>query len=188
MIFQSTDIQGVTMIGLECRADERGFFARTYCAEEFGRHGLNTAWVQCNMSHSAREGTLRGIHYQAPPDPDTKLVRVTRGSIFGVVVDLRADRRSFGRVFCRTLDAADGTMLYVPAGCGLGFQTLADETDLSYQMSTYYQPALACGVRWNDPTLAIPGPLRPTCISASRPPGATPGRPPRSALIATIAT
>ena len=159
------DIQGVTAISLEPHADERGFFARTYCAEEFGRHGLNTSWVQCNMSRSDRKGTLRGIHYQALPDPDTKLIRVTRGRIFGVVVDLRADRRSFGSISCRTLDAADGAMLYVPAGCGFGFQTLADETDLFYQMSTYYQPALARGVRWDDPTLAIPWPLRPTCIS-----------------------
>jgi dTDP-4-dehydrorhamnose 3,5-epimerase len=166
MIFRDADIDGVFAIELERHEDERGFFARTYCAEEFARQGLNTDWPQCNLSHSDRRGTLRGIHYQAPPAPETKLIRVTRGRIFGVVVDLRPDRRSFGRHFSHTFGEADGTMIYVPPGCGFGFQTLADGTDLFYQMSTSYRPELARGVRWNDPALAISWPLPPSCMSA----------------------
>lgn len=166
MIFHEQAIEGVVMIDLEHHEDERGFFARTYCVEEFGRCGLNTDWPQCNMSHSDRKGTLRGIHYQAPPEPDAKLIRVTQGSIFGVALDLRPDSRTFGRSVTCTLSYAGGTMLYVPAGCGFGFQTMEDDTELSYQMSVCYRPDLARGVRWNDPTLGIRWPLRPTCISA----------------------
>lgn len=166
MIFQRTDIDDAVVIELDRHEDERGYFARTYCADEFERHGLNTRWVQCNLSHSDRKGTLRGIHYQAWPEPDIKLVRVTRGSVFGAVVDLRPDSRSFGRCVCRTFDEAGATMLYVPAGCGFGFQTLVDGVDLSYQMSAFYRPALARGIRWNDPALGIPWPLEPTCLSA----------------------
>lgn len=165
MIFRKTELDGVFAIDPERLEDERGFFARTYCAEEFGHKGLNTCWVQCNMSHSVRRGTLRGIHYQAAPEPDAKLVWVMRGRIFGVVVDLRPDRRSFGRHVCRTLSREDGTMLYVPTGCGFGFQTMVDGTDLFYQMSAYYRPSLARGVRWDDPVLGIQWPLPPACIS-----------------------
>jgi dTDP-4-dehydrorhamnose 3,5-epimerase len=166
MIFRGTDIDGVFVIDLERHEDERGFFARTYCAEEFGRHGLNTCWVQCNLSHSDRKGTLRGIHFQADPEPDARLVRVTRGSIFGVVVDVRRDGGTFGRTLSRTLSEADGTMLYVPAGCGFGFQSMADGTELFYQMSACYRPALARGIRWNDPALGIEWPFPPACLSA----------------------
>jgi dTDP-4-dehydrorhamnose 3,5-epimerase len=155
VIFHEQAIEGVVMIDLEHHEDERGFFARTYCVEEFGRCGLNTDWPQCNMSHSDRKGTLRGIHYQAPPEPDAKLIRVTQGSIFGVALDLRPDSRTFGRSVTCTLSYAGGTMLYVPAGCGFGFQTMEDDTELSYQMSVCYRPDLARGVRWNDPTLGI---------------------------------
>lgn len=166
MIFQPTDIEGAFAVGLDRHEDERGFFARTYCADEFAQRGLNTRWPQCNLSHSDRRGTLRGIHYQAPPEPEIKLIRVTRGSAFGVIVDLRADSRGFGRHYCRMFGEADGCMLYVPAGCGFGFQTLADGTELFYQMSARYRSALARGVRWNDPALAISWPLEPSCMSA----------------------
>lgn len=165
MIFRPTEIDGVLAIGLERHADERGFFARTYCAEEFASRGLNTVWPQCNLSHSDRAGTLRGIHFQAPPEPDAKLIRVTRGSIFAVAVDLRSGGPGFGRHLCRTMDDADGTMLYVPAGCGFGFQTLADDTELFYQMSAMYRPGLAGGVLWSDPALGIPWPLPPSVLS-----------------------
>ncbi|MPY68672.1 MAG: dTDP-4-dehydrorhamnose 3,5-epimerase [Alphaproteobacteria bacterium] len=166
MIFQATEIDGAFIVGLERHEDERGFFARTYCAEEFGQRGLNTRWPQCNLSHSDRTGTLRGIHYQAPPEPDAKLVRVTRGRIFGVVVELRPDRPAFGRSLCRTMSEHDGAMFYIPAGCGFGFQTLADGTELFYQMSVSYRPELARGVRWDDPDLGIEWPLAPSCVSA----------------------
>jgi dTDP-4-dehydrorhamnose 3,5-epimerase len=113
-----------------------------------------------------RRGTLRGIHYQALPEPETRLVRATRGSAFAVVVDLRAGLRSFGRHFSCMLTESGGTMLYVPQGCGLGYQTMTDGTELFYQMSSRYRPALARGVRWNDPALAISWPLPPVCMSA----------------------
>lgn len=166
MIFRETHIEGVFAIDIERDEDERGFFARTYCVEEFALHGLNTDWLQCNVSHSDRKGTLRGIHYQAEPEPDAKLVRVTRGAMFAAVVDLRPGRRSFGRHFSGVFSETDGTMLYVPAGCGLGYQTVADETDLFYQMSVCYRPELARGVRWNDPALGIRWPMPPVCVSA----------------------
>lgn len=166
MIFRETHIDGVFAIDLERHEDERGFFARTYCIEEFGLQGLNTNWVQCNVSHSDRKGTLRGIHYQAEPEPDAKLVRVTRGSIFAVAVDLRPDQPGFGRYFSGVFSETEGTMLYVPAGCGLGYQTMAGGTDLFYQMSVRYRPELARGVRWDDPALGIRWPLPPVCMSA----------------------
>jgi dTDP-4-dehydrorhamnose 3,5-epimerase len=165
MIFRETNIDGIFAIALERYEDDRGFFARTFCVEEFALQGLNTSWVQCNLSHSNRKGTIRGIHYQAHPEPDAKLVRVTRGSIFAVAVDLRPDRRSFGDYFSDVLSQTDGMMLYVPAGCGLGYQTLADGAELFYQMSVCYRPELARGIRWNDPALGIHWPLPPACIS-----------------------
>ena len=166
MMFHDADIDGVIVIELQRHEDERGYFVRTYCEEEFERRGLNTRWVQCNLSHSARKGTLRGIHYQAWPESEIKLIRVVRGGMFGVAVDLRPGSSSFGRHFSRTFDAAEGAMIYVPAGCGFGFETLSDQTELYYQMSEFYRPALAGGVRWDDPALAIPWPLQPTCLSA----------------------
>lgn len=169
MIFREMDMDGVFAIELERHEDERGFFARTYCADEFRDRGLNTCWVQCNLSRSERRGTLRGIHYQAFPEPDIKLIRVARGKIFAVVVDMRTGCRNFGQHVCRTLSESSsdssGEMLYVPAGCGFGFQTLADATELSYQMSVRYRPALARGIRWDDPALGIRWPLPPTCMS-----------------------
>lgn len=165
MIFRRTDIDGLVVIDLDRHTDKRGFFARTYCVEEFEQHGLNTSWTQCNLSHSHRRGTVRGIHYQALPEPDIKLIRVTRGQLFAVAVDLRPTSRNFGHNLCCTLSETNGTMLYVPAGCGFGFQTLADDTEVFYQISVPYRPKLARGVRWNDPALAIPWPLAPTCIS-----------------------
>lgn len=166
MKFRKTDIDGLLFVDLDRHEDERGFFARTYCAGEFKSQNLNTCWAQCNLSHSIRMGTLRGLHYQASPEPEHKLILVTRGRIFGAVVDLRLPGEGFGSRLCFTLSDVDGTMLYVPAGCGFGFQTLIDETDVFYQMSTYYRPELARGVRWDDPALAIPWPLSPTCMSA----------------------
>ncbi len=165
MIFRETDIAGMFLVELEPHKDDRGFFARTYCAEEFERHGLNTRWVQCNLSHSDHTGTLRGIHYQAPPESEIKLVRVARGQIFAVIVDLRPGK-GFGRHITRTLADTDGTMLYIPAGCGFGFQTLADDSQLFYQMSAPFRPDLARGVRWDDPALRIRWPFPPRHLSA----------------------
>ncbi len=163
MIFHRLDIAGLFMVELEPHLDERGFFARTFCDEEFGARDLVTHWPQCNLSHSKRRGTLRGLHFQLPPEPDTRLVRVARGAIFAAVADLRAD--GFGRALCCTLSAADGSMLYIPGGCAFGFQTLRDGTEVAYQMSASYRPALAAGVRWDDPDLGISWPLAVTRLS-----------------------
>lgn len=165
MIFRRMSIEGLYVIELERHQDRRGFFARTFCEDEFREHGLNTYWPQCNMSHSNLQGTVRGIHYQSEPEPDAKLIRVTRGRIFCAAVDLRLDGGNFGRRLIWNLDSEDGVMLYVPAGCGFGFQTLSDDTEISYQMSVRYRPNLTRGVRWNDPDLDICWPLVPTSIS-----------------------
>lgn len=166
MIFKETGIEGLLTVELERHGDERGFFARTYCEEEFARRGLNTRWVQCNLSHSDLRGTVRGIHFQAPPEPDAKLVRVAMGRIYAVVVDLRPGHERFGRRWCHVMSAREGAMLYIPGGCGFGFQTLADGTELDYQMSAFYRPELARGVLWNDPALGIRWPLPVSRISA----------------------
>lgn len=166
MIFRDTDLPGVHVVELEPHLDERGFFARTFCAEEFSRQGLNTCWPQCNLSHSNLAGTLRGLHYQAEPEPDAKLIRVVRGGIFAAVADIRPGSPTCGRTFHRNFSDCDPGMLYVPAGCAVGFQTLADDTELFYQMSVSFRPDLARGIRWDDPSLDIPWPRRPTVISA----------------------
>lgn len=165
MIFRRMSIEGLYVVELDRHEDRRGFFARTYCEDEFHDHGLNTHWPQCNMSHSIRKGTIRGIHYQSDPLADAKLIRVTRGRVFCAAVDLRLDGGNFGRRLIWNLDSDDGAMLYIPAGCGFGFQTLADDTELHYQMSVRYRAELARGVRWNDPDLDICWPLPPTSLS-----------------------
>lgn len=165
MKFGTTNIVGLMTIALDPRRDERGFFMRTYCADEFEAHGLNTRWVQCNLSYSDRRGTVRGLHFQAPPAPEFKLIRIGTGAVFGAAVDLRPDRGGFGRCWAGELSAADGVMIYVPAGCAFGFQTLADHTEVNYQMSDFFQPELARGVRWNDPELGIAWPLEVTEMS-----------------------
>lgn len=164
MIFEPTSIDGLLAIELKPQHDERGFFARTYCEEEFRRRGLITRWVQCNLSHSDRRGTVRGIHYQAAPEPDGKLIRVARGSVFGAAVDLRREK-NFGRTWSGVVSAEACTMVYVPVGCAFGFQTLADDTDVLYQMSAFYRPELARGIRWDDSDLGFDWPLPVSAIS-----------------------
>lgn len=165
MKFTRTELDGVWIVDLEARSDERGFFARTYCAEEFAAHGLHTAWPQCNLSRNTHRGTLRGLHYQAEPHPEIKLVRCTAGAIFDVVVDIRPDSPTFGRWLGLELTAATGRALYIPAGFAHGFQALTDNADVSYLMGAPYLPQLARGLRWNDPALAIDWPLPPQAIS-----------------------
>lgn len=166
MIFTPLDeIAGLWMIDLEPHVDDRGFFARTFCAREFAAHGLPPLFVQRNVSSNRRRGTLRGMHWQAPPAEEAKLVRVVRGAIFDAVVDLRPGSPSRLRVCTARLDAASGRALFVPAGCAHGFLTLEDDTDVEYQMSEYYVPELALGARWDDPAFAIPWPEPPRHIS-----------------------
>src|SRR5262245_52403889 len=162
MQFQETRLRGVFSIHLEPIRDERGSFARSWCQREFESHKLNAKLVQCNVSYNSRKGTLRGIHYQAAPFPETKVLRCTRGAMYAVVVDLRRESSTFRNWAGVELSATNGVMLYVPEGCANGFLTLEDETELFYQMSEFYRPELTRGVRWNDPAFAIdwPGEVR----------------------------
>jgi len=155
MIFRPTRLKDVFEIEPEPHSDDRGFFARSWCQREFEDHGLNPKVVQCNVSYNARRGTLRGIHYQESPSAEAKLVRCTRGAIYDVVVDLRSQSASFAQWIAAELTADNYRALYVPEGCGHGFLTLQDETEVFYQMSEFYSPELSRGVRWNDPSFQI---------------------------------
>lgn len=146
------------MIEAEKHEDERGFFARSFCRREFEAHGLNTNVAQCNISFNKRKGTLRGMHFQAAPFAEAKLVRCTAGSIYDVIVDLRKGSRSFKEHFATELSAANRKMLYIPEEFAHGFQTLEDNTEVFYQMSEVYSAEHARGVRWNDPAFGIQWP------------------------------
>jgi dTDP-4-dehydrorhamnose 3,5-epimerase len=155
MLFHETKIPGVFEIDLEPHRDERGFFARTWCQKEFEAEGLSPKLVQCSISVNIRKGTLRGLHLQAHPHEETKLVRCTRGGIYDVVVDLRPTSSRFKDWLAVTLTAANRKTLYIPGGCAHGFLTLEDETEVFYQMSEFHHPDSARGVRWNDPAFEI---------------------------------
>ena len=165
MKFLKTHIPGVFEIHPELLSDERGFFARTWCQKEFKEHGLNPRLVQCNISSSRRKGTLRGLHYQSGEHAEAKLVRCTNGSICDVALDIRPESPTFRRWVAVILTAADRNMLYVPEGCAHGFLTLEDETEVFYQMSQFYNPESARGVRWDDPAFHIQWPGKPEVIS-----------------------
>jgi dTDP-4-dehydrorhamnose 3,5-epimerase len=165
MRFIETTLQGAFIIDLERYDDRRGFFARTYCAREFEAHNLISSFVQCNTSFNYQRGTLRGLHYQAPPHLEAKLVRCTRGSIYDVIVDLRPDSASFGAHFALELSPANGRSLHIPAGFAHGFQTLEDETEVFYQMSNYYVADCAAGLRYDDAEIGICWPLPVSVIS-----------------------
>ncbi len=145
--------------------DERGFFARAWCRSEFEKYGLESTLVQCNISFNARKGTLRGMHYQAAPFAESKLVRCTQGAIYDVVLDLRPQSPSFKEWVAVTLAAEQRNMVYVPKGCAHGFLTLQDETEVFYQMSEVYNAESARGVRWNDPSFGIAWPEKVEVIS-----------------------
>ena len=155
MIFHETRLPGVFEIHLEQKRDERGFFARSWCQQEFEAHGLNPNVVQCNVSFNRDKGTLRGMHYQAPPYAETKVVRCTRGSIYDVVIDIRPESSTYTQWVAVLLTADKRNMVYVPEGCAHGFLTLADESEVFYQMSEFYNAGSARGVRWNDPAFQI---------------------------------
>lgn len=159
MLFDPTTLSGAWMVTPERREDERGYFARSYCEREFAEKGIATRFVQSNVSYNQLTGTLRGMHFQREPKPEAKLVRCTRGSAFDVIVDLRPDSPTDRCWFSCTLDESNGVALYIPPGFAHGFQTLQDNTELLYQMSEFYDPLLADGVRWNDPAFAIEWPL-----------------------------
>ena len=159
IIFTETHLNGAFVIEAEKRADQRGFFARTYCEREFDSHGLNSRFVQCNTSFSNLKGTLRGMHFQIPPHEEAKLIRCIRGAIYDAIVDLRPDSGTFKQYFAAELSAENGKMLYVPPGFAHGFQTLEDNTEVFYQMSEFYSPEHSRGVRWNDPAFGIEWPV-----------------------------
>lgn len=165
MRFIETSIPGAYLIEIEPIEDERGFFARSWCQREFAEHGLDANLVQCNISFNHARGTLRGLHFQAPPHEETKLVRCTRGALFDVLVDMRPASPAYCRWEGFELTAMNHRMLYVPKGLAHGFQTLEDDTEVFYQMGEFFHPESARGVRWDDPTLAIRWPIAAPILS-----------------------
>ena len=165
MIFLETKLAGVFEIQIEAKADERGFFARTWCQKEFEAHGLNGGLVQCSLSFNSRKGTLRGMHFQAAPYEEAKLIRCTQGGIYDVVVDLRPQSRTFKDWIAAVLTAEKRNMVYVPRGCAHGFLTLEDGSEVSYQMSEFLHAESARGVRWDDPAFRIEWPAKVEVIS-----------------------
>ncbi len=165
MIFLPAELEGAFLIRLEPMTDERGFFARSYCELEFEEHGLHTRWVQCNISHNRAAGTLRGMHYQAAPNEEVKLVRCTAGAIHDVVVDIRPGSPTFGQHQAFVLSAANRDMLYIPGGFAHGFLTLEPDTEVLYHMGAFYAPESARGFRYDDPAFAITWPAPPGVIS-----------------------
>ena len=165
MIFTPLHLPQACLIQPERFEDERGFFARTWCVREMEAHGLNPCIVQCSMSFNVKRGTLRGMHFQAPPSEEAKLVRCTAGAIYDVLLDLRPESPTFKRWHAVELTSENRLALYVPEGFAHGFQTLADNTEVFYEMSQFYEPAAARGVRWNDPAFGIVWPLAAPTIS-----------------------
>ena len=165
MIFKATKLPGAYVIDFEPSVDERGSFRRTFCADQFEKHGLNPVVRQCSVSHNRRKGTLRGLHYQVPPMHEDKLVRCTRGTIFDVIVDLRPFSPTFRRWEGVTLGPEHGGGLYVPAGFAHGFITLTGGAEVTYQISREHCPDLARGIRYDDPALNILWPIEPVIMS-----------------------
>jgi dTDP-4-dehydrorhamnose 3,5-epimerase len=165
VIFKETALSGAYLIELETVEDERGYFARTFCRNEFAAHGLNTKIVQCSISYNARRGTLRGMHYQVEPSAEVKLVQCVRGSLYDVILDLRPEAETYCRWIGLELSSENRRMLYIPIGFAHGFQTLEDDTVVYYQISEFYEPQHARGVRWNDPAFGIEWPLSEPLIS-----------------------
>ena len=168
MIFEELSLSGAFRITLEKKSDARGHFARTYCSDEFSDHGLHPSWVQCNTSFNRSRGTLRGLHWQAEPHAEVKMVRVTRGALWDVLVDLRPDSPTFLQWHGETLDEDNGVMLYIPEGFAHGFVTLHENTEIFYQMTTLYDPDFARGARFDDPALKIKWPVTESLIVSDR--------------------
>lgn len=155
MRFIETKLKDAYIIEMELIDDERGFFARSWCQNEFKERGLNTNLVQCNVSFNLKKGTLRGLHYQVKPHEEAKLVRCTKGAIYDVIIDLRPESPTFKKWVAVELTAENHKMLYIPEGMAHGFQTLEDNSEVFYQMSEFYHPDLARGIRWDDPVFRI---------------------------------
>jgi dTDP-4-dehydrorhamnose 3,5-epimerase len=165
MIFTETKLQGAFIIDLERREDDRGFFARTFCQNEFGEYGLKPVIAQANIASNLRKGTLRGMHFQYPPKAETKLVRCTRGAILDIIVDLRPESRTFLDHIAVELNQDNMTALYVPERFAHGYQVLRDGTDTSYQVGEFYAPSAEGGLRHDDADLGLRWPLPVSVIS-----------------------
>jgi dTDP-4-dehydrorhamnose 3,5-epimerase len=163
--FEATPLPGAFLVEIERLEDERGFFARTWCRDEFRARGIEVDMVQASVSHNRKAGTLRGLHYALPPSTEAKLVRCARGRVHDVLLDLRRDSPSYRRHMGVTLDAERRNAVYIPHGLAHGFQTLVDDCDVLYMMTDFYRPELAAGVRFDDPAFGIEWPLEVTCIA-----------------------
>ena len=168
MLFTETPLSGAFVIDRVPHADERGAFARVWCGREFESRGLESRLAQISVSFNTRAGTLRGMHYQAAPFEEAKLVRCTAGAIFDVIIDLRPDSPTLTQHFSVVLSRVNRQMLYVPRGFAHGYQTLENNTELEYYISEFYDPAAARGVRWDDPVFHIPWPPAPERIISAR--------------------
>ena len=165
MIFTETRLKGAFIIAPEMIHDERGFFARTWSPEDFAGRGLNPRVAQCNLSYNRKSGTVRGMHFQAKPHEEAKLVRCSRGAIYDVAVDLREGSPTYLQWTAAELTQDNRLMFYIPEGFAHGYQTLADDTEIFYQVSEYYRPESARGLRWDDPALGVEWPLPVSLIS-----------------------
>jgi dTDP-4-dehydrorhamnose 3,5-epimerase len=165
MIFTPTPLTGAYLIELEKKGDNRGFFARTFCEQEFSKQGLVTHFCQVNNSLSGDCGTMRGMHYQLAPKSETKLVRCIRGAFYDLILDLRRDSATFGESFGAELTAENRRMMYVPKGVAHGFITLADDTEAFYFVDQFYSPEYERGVRYNDPNFNLQWPIAPVVVS-----------------------
>ena len=166
MIFKETKLKGAYIIELEPLEDERGFFARSFCQKEFEEHGLNFRIVQCNLSYNKKRGTLRGMHFQVAPYEEAKLVSCMKGAVYDVIIDLRERSSTYCQWFAVELTAENHKIVYIPTGFAHGFQTLADNTTVFYQMSEFYHPECARGVRWDDTAFEVKWPIKNYIISA----------------------
>ena len=166
MIFTACSVAGAWLIAVERAADERGFFARTHCQREFAARGITCDFRQSSISYSRQRGTLRGMHYQARPHEEAKLVRCTGGAVFDAIVDLRPDSPTYRRWHGAELSAANRCALFIPHGCAHGFLSLTDDAEILYMISADYVAEAARGLRWDDPAIGIAWPFVPTIISA----------------------
>jgi dTDP-4-dehydrorhamnose 3,5-epimerase len=165
MRFEALDIPGAMLVTIERKADPRGFFARSFCAEEFRRQGLPEQFVQCSISYNERRGTLRGMHFQWPPSREGKLVRCVRGRLFDVLIDLRPGSPAYLEHRAVVLDEDERNAVFIPHGIAHGFQTLVDRTEVFYQMTDFFAPHLNAGMRWDDPAFSISWPLSDPTLS-----------------------
>lgn len=165
MNFLPAGLPGVALVESQSFEDERGFFARTFCRREFAAHGLDSNVVQCSLSFNSKRGTLRGMHFQAAPHEEAKLVRCVRGAIYDVIVDLRPASPTFRQWRAYQLNERNRHALFIPVGLAHGFQTLEDDSEVFYQMSAFYEPEAGRGVRWNDPAFGIRWPIADAIIS-----------------------